>query len=61
VRLRTALAIAQRRPGVLEQLPEPLYQEGVARLTAAIAQRGPEAELNSELTLVVVQACKESS
>jgi site-specific DNA recombinase len=61
VRLRTALAIAQRRPGVLEQLPEPLYQEGVARLTDAIAQRGPEAELNSELTLVVVRAGKESS
>ncbi len=57
VRLATAQAIAQQRPGLLAQLPDPVYEAGLRRLEEACAT-APEAVVGSEVTLLVVKALK---
>ncbi len=59
VTLAAARALARARAGWLAHLSEAAYQEGLARLDAAIGQEGEEAVVGSEVVLVVAYAWKE--
>ena len=61
VQLNVAYQIAQQRPGLLQALPDILYQEGLERLAEAQQTQGPEALIPSETALVVVTAHKAES
>lgn len=59
VTLAAARALARARAGWLAHLSEEAYQEGLARLDAAIEQEGEEAVVGSEVVLVVAYAWKQ--
>lgn len=58
VTLAAALAMAEARPGLLRRLDDQTYQQGLARLSQAVAAQGAEYPAGSETTVVEIWAQK---
>ncbi len=58
VSLGAALRIARQKPGLLKRLDERSYRAGMERLNEAVEEKGPDALMGSEITLVEVTALK---
>lgn len=59
ISLAAAQVIAGQRAGILATLAGEVYQQGLARLAAAVREQGGQAVIGSEVTLVEVAAVKD--